>query len=214
MFVTGKFSNFYYINTEQEKSRFATDFLLCYTTVMTFILTKEVTLLDAQKRRNAIARALAQANTPVSATALAKEFSVSRQIIVGDIALLRAAGSDITATPRGYIVPRSTVGVKRTLACRHTAAEMESELYAMVDQGCTVLDVIVDHPIYGQLTGPLNLSNRYEVGQFIDRCREEAAAPLSLLTEGIHLHSVLCPDEGAFARVQTALRELGVLLED
>ena len=180
---------------------------------MTFILTKEVTVLDAQERRYAIARTLAQAQAPLSATALAKEFSVSRQIIVGDIALLRAAGADITATPRGYVVSRSTAGVTRTLATRHTAAEMESELNAMVDQGCTVLDVTVEHPIYGQLTGPLNLSNRYEVGQFIARCREEEAAPLSLLTEGIHLHTILCPDEGAFLRVQTALRELGVLLE-
>ena len=169
--------------------------------------------MDAQERRAAIARVLEQAQTPVSATALAKECSVSRQIIVGDIALLRAAGADITATPRGYIIPRSAAGLKRTLATRHTAAEMEAELFAMVDQGCTVLDVTVEHPIYGQLTGPLNLSNRYEVGQFIARCREEEAAPLSLLTEGIHLHTVLCPDEGAFARVQTSLRELGVLLE-
>lgn len=169
--------------------------------------------MDAQERRNAIARALAQANTPLSATALAKEFFVSRQIIVGDIALLRAAGADITATPRGYIIPRSAVGVKHTLACRHEGGQMEAELNAIVDQGCTVLDVVVEHPIYGQLTGPLNLSNRYEVGQFILRCREEAAAPLSLLTEGIHLHTVLCPDEGAFTRVQSALRELGVLLE-
>ncbi len=169
--------------------------------------------MDAQERRNAIARTLERANVPLSATALAKEYSVSRQIIVGDIALLRAGGLDITATPRGYIVPRSAAGVRRALATRHSAAEMEAELNAMVDQGCTVLDVTVDHPIYGQLTGPLNLSNRYEVGQFITRCREEAAAPLSLLTEGIHLHTVLCPDEGAFHRVQTALRELGVLLE-
>ena len=198
----------------QEKSRFATDFLLCYTTVMTYIPTKEVTILDAQERRTAIVAALERAQAPVSATALAKEFAVSRQIIVGDIALLRAAGADITATPRGYIIPRSTTGFKRTLATRHSAEEMEAELHAMVDQGCTVLDVTVEHPIYGQLTGPLNLSNRYEVGQFIARCREEAAVPLSLLTEGIHLHTVLCPDENAFARVQEALRAIGVLLED
>ena len=169
--------------------------------------------MDAQERRIAIARALEQTHSPLSATALAKEFSVSRQIIVGDIALLRAAGADITATPRGYVVPRSAPGVTRTLACRHSGKDMEAELNAIVDQGCTVADVVVEHPIYGQLTGPLNLSNRYEVGQFMTRCREESASPLSLLTEGIHLHTVLCPDEWAFARVQTALRELGVLLE-
>ena len=180
---------------------------------MTLILTKGVTYLDAQERRNAIATALERAQNPVSATALAKECSVSRQIIVGDIALLRAAGMDITATPRGYIIPRAASGLKCTIATRHSAAEMETELHAMVDQGCTVLDVTVEHPIYGQLTGSLNLSNRYEVGQFIARCREEEAAPLSQLTEGIHLHTVLCPDEGAFARVQDTLRSLGILLE-
>ena len=170
--------------------------------------------MDAQERRAAITQLLTGSTTPVSATALAKEFSVSRQIIVGDIALLRASGTSILATPRGYVIPRSTVGISRTLACRHDAAQMEAELNAVVDNGCTVLDVVVDHPIYGQLTGPLNLSNRYEVGQFIDRCREESVSPLSLLTEGIHLHTVLCPDEDAFARVQKALKSLGILLEE
>jgi len=169
--------------------------------------------LDAQARRTAIARALEQAAAPLSATALAARFFVSRQIVVGDVALLRASGMDITATPRGYIIPRSSSGLCRTLACRHEGGQMEAELNAMVDQGCTVVDVIVEHPIYGQLTGPLNLSNRYEVGQFIQRTRQESAAPLSLLTEGIHLHTVLCPDEAAFDRVQEALRQLGVLLE-
>ena len=170
--------------------------------------------MDAQERRNAIAGELEQAQAPLSATALAKRFGVSRQIVVGDVALLRATGADIIATPRGYVIPRAAGGSTRTFATRHTGGQMEAELHAMVDQGCTVLDVTVEHPIYGQLTGALNLSNRYEVSQFIARCREEDAAPLSQLTEGVHLHTVLCPDEGAFARVQAALRELGVLLED
>ena len=169
--------------------------------------------MDAQNRRNAIARTLEQATAPISATSLAGQFCVSRQVVVGDIALLRAAGMDITATPRGYLIPRSSPGLRRTLVTRHTADQMENELHAIVDQGCVVEDVTVDHPIYGQLTGPLNLSNRYEVGLFIQRCREEAATPLSLLTEGIHLHTVLCPDEAAFDRVQNTLRQLGVLLE-
>lgn len=169
--------------------------------------------MDAQERRQAIARTLAASDHPVSATALAHQFAVSRQIIVGDIALLRAAGADISATPRGYVTPKTATGLQRTLACRHRGDEMADELNAIVDQGCTVVDVIVDHPIYGQLTGPLGLSNRYEVGQFLQRCQEQAAAPLSLLTEGIHLHTILCPDEGAYRRVQQALRTLGVLLE-
>ncbi len=170
--------------------------------------------MDAQQRRMAIAQVLERADGPVSAAVLAGEFSVSRQIIVGDIALLRAGGADITATPRGYVIPHARAGRCYTLACRHEGGQMEEELNAIVDHGCTVLDVVVEHPIYGQLTGQLNLSNRYEVGQFIARCREEAAAPLSQLTEGIHLHTVLCPDEQALARVRQALRALGVLLEE
>ena len=149
--------------------------------------------MDAQERRQAIAHKLERAEGPVSASTLAREFSVSRQIIVGDVALLRAGGLDIAATPRGYVMPAQSAGLVRTLACRHRGDQMEAELNAVVDQGCTVVDVIVEHPIYGQLTGPLRLSNRYEVGQFIQRCREESAAPLSLLTEGIHLHTISCP---------------------
>ena len=170
--------------------------------------------MDAQRRRQAIAARLEQAEGAVSASVLAREFSVSRQVIVGDIALLRAGGLDIAATPRGYILPSHTHGVTHTLACRHSGEDMERELNAIVDQGCTVVDVIVEHPIYGQLTGPLRLANRYEVGQFVARCREESVAPLSLLTEGIHLHTIACPDEESFERVRKALRELDVLLED
>ena len=121
--------------------------------------------MRAEERRQAIREFLQQARQPVSAGALAARYSVSRQIIVGDIALLRAAGADISATPRGYVILRETSGLVRQVAVQHDAAGMEAELNAMVDQGCTVLDVIVEHPIYGQLTGPLQLASRYDVGQ-------------------------------------------------
>lgn len=170
--------------------------------------------MDAAQRRTAIARQLERMAGPVSATALAKEFSVSRQVIVGDVALLRAGGVDIAATPRGYVRSRRSGGLRRTLACRHDFGQMEAELNAIVDQGCTVVDVIVEHPIYGQLTGPLQISSRYEVGQFVTRCQEQDAAPLSRLTEGIHLHTITCPDQGAYERVRAVLKGLGVLLEE
>ena len=169
--------------------------------------------MDAQHRRQIIARRLAASPAPLSAAALAKELAVSRQIIVGDVALLRAGGMDITATPRGYLLPQPPSGTAATFACRHRADQMEAELNAVVDQGCTVLDVIVEHPIYGQLTGPLRLSSRYEVAQFIQRCRQESAAPLSQLTEGVHLHTVLCPDQEAAGRVRAALEALGLLYQ-
>ena len=170
--------------------------------------------MRAEERRQAICKTLQQSAQPVSATSLASRFSVSRQVIVGDIALLRASGMEISATPRGYVILHEDTGVVRRVACLHDSAGMEAELNAMVDHGCTVRDVIVEHPIYGQLTGPLQLSNRYDVQQFITRCAEAEARPLSLLTEGIHLHTISCPNEEAFQRVQQALRELGVLLKE
>ena len=169
--------------------------------------------MDAQERRQAIARRLERARGPVSATALAREFSVSRQIIVGDVAILRAGGQGITATPRGYMVQHAPSGLVRQIAVKHDGPAMEAELNAMVDQGCTVLDVIVEHPIYGQLTGPLQLASRYDVAQFLARCSQPDARPLSELTEGIHLHTLSCPDEAAFDRVRQELRRLGILLE-
>ena len=170
--------------------------------------------MQAEQRRHTILAALKEAQRPISATVLANRFSVSRQVIVGDIALLRAAGEEISATPRGYVIQHSPVGFIRQVVCCHDAAGMEAELNIMVDHGCTVQDVTVEHPIYGQLTGALQLSSRYDIQQFIQRNQEADARPLSDLTEGIHLHTLIFPSEAALDRVYTALRELKILLED
>ena len=160
--------------------------------------------MDAVQRRAALSDYLSQAAGPVSASVLAARFSVSRQIIVGDIALLRAGGLDIAATPRGYLLTRQ-------LACVHRPEDMGRELELMVDNGCTVLDVIVEHPVYGQLTGQLHLSSRYDVGQFLQKVSRSGARPLSALTGGVHLHTILCPDEAAWHRVRAALDQAGFL---
>ena len=169
--------------------------------------------MHAAQRRDALLELLRTSRGPVSATALARRFSVSRQIIVGDIALLRAGGADIASTPRGYVIPaQEDTGLTCTLVCRHTAADLERELNLMVDNGCTVVNVIVDHRVYGQLVGQLDLSSRYDVSEFIQKVVKSGAKPLSDLTGGIHLHTLRCPDEGAYRRVTQALREAGILL--
>lgn len=167
--------------------------------------------MTAEERRAAILETLAQSAGPVSASALAGRFGVSRQLIVGDVALLRAGGAAIDATARGYVVQGRQAGLIRRAACRHQASDMAAELQIMVDNGCTVLDVIVEHPVYGQLTGTLGLASRYDVKEFIRR--SEAAQPLSLLTEGAHLHTLSCPDEESFLRVREELRIAGFFLE-
>ena len=167
--------------------------------------------MTAIERRNAIYQVLS-ADTPISATALAGRFGVTRQVVVGDIALLRAEGRSVIATPRGYIIPVPD-GFVRTIACVHNAQQTRDELNAMVDCGCTVIDVVVEHPVYGQLTAPLAISSRYDVEQFIEKMTSASASPLSALTEGVHLHTLSCPDEAVFNHLRDKLREMGILFE-
>ena len=167
--------------------------------------------MNAAQRRSQILQLLRESRRPLSASALAGGLGVSRQIIVGDVALLRAAGADITATPRGYVI-LSPSGLVRRVAVRHRPDQMEQELTLMVDQGCTVLDVMVEHPVYGQLTGRLDLSSRHDVAEFTRRVADSRSQPLAALTDGIHLHTLSCPDEAAWQRVRQALEQAGFLL--
>ena len=168
--------------------------------------------MNSVQRRTAILERLKQADRPVSATALAGELDVSRQVIVGDVALLRAMGEAVVATARGYVMTQP-LGVERKVVCCHDSGDMERELNLMVDYGCTVEDVAVEHAVYGQISGRLDVSSRYEVGEFLRRVEAGNAKPLSDLTAGIHTHTLRCPDEAAFERVLNALREAGFLVE-
>lgn len=166
--------------------------------------------MNAENRRKAVAEALS-AQEPISAASLAARFSVSRQVIVGDVALLRAGGLDVVATPRGYRLGKPA-GMVRTVACLHSMENLELELLTMVDNGCTVNDVVVEHPLYGELTGQLNLSSRYDVAQFVEQCRH--TTPLLSLTGGVHLHNLTCPDEETYQRVCRQLDEEGILYKN
>lgn len=170
--------------------------------------------MKAQARRNAIMEVLQKEKEPVSASTLAKQFHVSRQIIVGDVALLRAGGADISATPKGYLLARDRGGIVRQIVCVHDGEQMGEELYICVDHGCCVLDVIVEHPVYGQLVGQLQVSTRYEVNQFLSLAAKNGVHALSELTDGIHIHTLRCPDEAAFQRVWEALDEKGFLVKN
>ena len=170
--------------------------------------------MQAELRRQNIIEALRSSSGPVSAGRLAAMFRVSRQIIVGDIALLRASGTDITATPRGYILTKASDGIVRRIPCRHRPEDMTEELRILVDNGCLIKDVIVEHPIYGQLVGQLNISTRHDVDEFIAQVFRSDAAPLSDLTGGIHLHTIVCPDEETYDRVLEKLRSRGFIFED
>lgn len=164
-------------------------------------------------RKEKIIEEIKKSDKPVSASTLAKKLGVSRQIIVGDVALIRASGTNIIATPRGYILDSKQQNQTYTIAVNHSQEQMADELYTIVDLGGCAIDVIVDHPVYGQLTGKLHLSSRYDVDQFIKKVNNNQAKPLSQLTDGLHLHTIQCPNEDTYQRIVSALDEKGYLFK-
>ena len=164
-----------------------------------------------ERRRSGVLAMITQATDPISATAIAKETGVSRQVIVGDIALLRASGNDIIATPKGYIIARKIQGVSYHIACKHGDEDTAKELYIMVDHGATVENVIVTHSIYGQLTAQLNITSRSDVDQFVAKSIHENAKPLSYLTQGLHIHKIICPSEEIHQKIMEELDKNGLL---
>jgi transcriptional regulator of NAD metabolism len=139
--------------------------------------------------------------------------NVSRQIIVGDVALLRAGGSAIIATARGYMMnaPAPSGRFVGKIACRHNLNDTERELLAMVDMGAEVVDVVVTHHLYGDMTGRLNLVTRGDVYEFMNKVKNGGERLLSELTNGVHLHTLACRDKAAFDAVAARLKDMGLL---
>ncbi len=170
--------------------------------------------MDAAQRRETIQKLLRESQEPVSAASIAARVHVSRQIIVGDIALLRAGGADIQATPRGYVLQSqdaAVAGPVYTIACRHNRANLAEELYAVVDNGGGLVDVIVDHPVYGQITGKLHIFSRFDADNFMEKLTDNNASILCDITNNVHLHTITCPSEEVYRRILDVLDEKGIL---
>ena len=171
--------------------------------------------MESEERRKKIIKLLGASEGPVSGSELAKIMGVSRQVIVQDIALLRAIDKNILSTNKGYLIynpdPKSTK-IKRTIAVKHKAEEMQEELYLIVDCGGTVLDVVVEHDVYGQLTGELILKNRQDVDDFIEKISSSKSQSLLTLTGGKHFHTIEADDEKILGRIEEKLKERGFLL--
>jgi transcriptional regulator of NAD metabolism len=168
----------------------------------------------AEQRRRGIMAWMRGHGRPIRGGELAKRFRVSRQCLVQDVAILRAGGERIEATPRGYHLP---VGAKRghraILACRHAPERTEEELQILVDHGVKVLDVIVEHPVYGELRGSLMLESRADVQDFLAQVSASRASFLSSLTGGVHLHTVEASRPELILRAKARLRARGFLLK-
>ena len=169
--------------------------------------------MSGEKRRVKILEILSQNTKPVNATYLAGLMGVTRQIIVSDIALLRASGVKIIAVRLGYTLERTLSDcLFKTIICKHSKEQIEDEFYAIVDNGGKVISVTVEHSLYGQITADLNISSRFEAQEFIKKSAEVGASQLSDLTGGVHIHTISVKDEQTFERIRDTLSSLNILL--
>ena len=166
--------------------------------------------MKAAERRIKLKEILAKSAAPVSGSTLAKMLSVSRQVIVTDIAILRAEGIDVVSTSQGYITALEKQ-CKRIVKVHHSREECETELNLFVDCGAVVKDVFVSHRAYGVLRGELDIRSRLDVQAFMESIRSGKSTLLSSTTEGYHYHTLLAPSEEVLDTIENRLREMGFL---
>lgn len=172
--------------------------------------------MDGKQRREKLVSIIAASGEPVTGTELAARLGVSRQVIVTDVALLRSSGVRILATPGGYLLLTAEPSKKpiRVFSCCHDSMDsVRQELQSIVHEGGKVQNVIVDHPVYGEITGELMISNSAEVERFLEKLERSEAEPLSSVTHGIHYHAVEADSEAILDRIEEGLRQIGVLQE-
>lgn len=169
-----------------------------------------------EDRRQLILKWLKQNDKPLSGKILAEQTNVSRQVIVQDVSLLKAKGEPIIATSRGYVYFNEIDHASEftaIIAVCHRSVETANELYTLVDLGVFVKNVMVEHPIYGDITGSLMLKNRRDVNAFLEELKTKQASLLSQLTEGVHLHTIEADTQAQLDEACNALRQAGYLLE-
>ncbi|ADL12604.1 transcription repressor NadR [Acetohalobium arabaticum] len=170
--------------------------------------------MSAEERREEILNLLLTKEKPITGSDLAERFDVSRQAIVQDVALLRAKGEEILATSQGYVVPQqNSKMVVRTIACKHNGDEIRGELETVIKYGGRVKDVIVEHPIYGELKGFLMVQSKEDLNTFMKKYKQDSVKPLLTLTEGVHLHTIEALNEEVLNLIEEKLEEKGYLLE-
>lgn len=170
--------------------------------------------MSGAERRENIIQIIIGSSRPVPAKKLAEDFNVSRQVIVQDIALIRAEGYDVLATNRGYILLEDSSEKSRVFKVAHTDDEMEDELCTIIDLGARVENTMVNHRVYGHIEAPLKISSRKDISNFLKKLSQSKSAPLKNTTSGYHYHKVCANEEETLDEVEKALREKGYLIAE
>lgn len=169
--------------------------------------------MTGSDRRQEILKNIKESDRPVSGSKLAKDYDVSRQVIVQDIALLRASGYDIISTNRGYVLEGQTCA-ERVFKVRHTDEQLETELCTIVDLGGQVKNVMVNHKIYGHIEAELGITSRRKVKEFLADIESGKSTPLKNITSDYHYHTVTADSEETLGLIEEELRKLGFLVEN
>lgn len=168
--------------------------------------------MTGKERRDSIIKMIS-GKSPVSGGSLSKSLDVSRQIIVSDIALLRAEGYDIISTNRGYFL-NSPSGATIVVKVNHNDEQTEDELNTIVDLGGTVIDVFVHHKVYGKISADLNIRSRRNVKEFIENIKSGKSTPLKNITSNYHYHTISAENEEVLNIIVNALKRKGYLVEE
>ena len=167
--------------------------------------------MSGEERRAQILNKLKAGSKPVSGSALAKELKVSRQVIVQDIALIRAQGVSIYSTPKGYIVGDGIIMPSRVFKLRHREDEVEEELNTIIDNGGRVEDVFVYHKVYGILRATMNIKSRLDIKRYVKDIASGKSTLLLNLTSGYHYHTVSAESMEILDIIQDELTKKGFL---
>lgn len=170
--------------------------------------------MNSIERRDDIVKLLLDSFSPIKGIDIAERYNVTRQVIVRDIAILRAKGINIMATPDGYIVNRNDGKVKKIIAVNHKECEMFEEMSTVIKYGGTIEDVIVEHPLYGEIKGVLMVKNLNELNKFINKYKNQKGRLLSVLTNGVHLHTIAADTNEDIEAIIAELKAKNFLVSD
>ena len=166
--------------------------------------------LSGQERREQILKILKNSGQPVAGTDLARKLEVSRQIIVQDMALIRANGEDVISTHRGYVI-QEDIQASRVFKVIHTDEQVEEELNLFVDLGAKVENVFVYHKVYGVIKADMNIKSRRDVKAYMEGISSGKSTNLMNLTSNYHYHTIVAEDEQTLDMIQEELQKKGFL---
>lgn len=166
-----------------------------------------------EDRKKEILNILKEQTQPISGKTLADKFCVTRQIIVKDIALLRAEGNNIISTARGYIIQKNTAkSVRKKIKVCHDSSKIQEELQIVIDLGGHVLTTSIEHSAYGFLGEAINIKSRRDINNFIYNINKNGCEPLLSLTKGIHYHIIEADDDETLNEIIYELNKAGYLI--